>query len=951
MSDRKKNGIIVLLTILAILPIYQNPAIARSVYAIPDHWGVEEALLNVYHVLESSQEGQLEYRATYDLKYGGAADVAIDTQSDILFITFENQYDIQLVNAKTFLSEGLTIADGATNLAGLELDYIDPNTTLLYTVDRGTNKLFVYDWDADTKTLTIIPPDPPTGNDYYELLPENPESDPSVKACGLVLDNNTGRLYVSQYDGSIIQVYDVANDFEHVETIDLNDYFEGINNYAVDIDIDTENGWLYAGGYQGHRNLLRHDLNDPNNNHVEEIVETGYKGVIGLAVSQGTNMIYMTTYNKKLEAWNIAEWDRIDGEAIDDGAGVCVAEVDFVPPFMIEKDDDIEGCVSPRGEEITYTICYDYMWDEETDLDPCDFDSLSIIDYLPKEVGFVSASDYGQYDENEHSVTWDVNVEAFDPNCVELVVEGSKNVIPGGEIENVAEIIATITIEDKEKEYFDRDIIKTEVCDCSEYGNIIYVDDDADSGGDGTGWDKAFNELQDALAEAWPCDEVRVAEGTYNPTTNPSNPRASFVMINTVGVYGGFESWEEERYERNWFDNETVLSGIIDSFASEPNCVDYVVVSDANAPVSALDGFTITGGALAGIFCENSSPIIQHNKITDNAVGIYCFESEQPVIKNNCLYKNNYGLYLDSPSDTAIVRNNTMANNEQAGIYLANGIEPGISNCIFTGQPEGYDLIGCDATYSYIDSPATGEGNIDGDPNFPPFVAGVDDYHLDPCSACIDAGDPNGKYGSERDIDKHFRVLDGDGVDGKRVDMGADEYCNETSSNDADFNGDGVADGVVNYIDFAIFAKAWLSYGPYSESDPNTHNWNEECDISEPADNVIDANDLIVFAEEWLWMSCEGMKDIPMMEMMMGMGKMMGMESMLTSETTTLTPATQQQISKAQPQAEPSFAEQIEQIKELLDWLYEVKDTIDEKTWLSFVTSLEEMLKELEDSQ
>ena len=78
--------------------------------------------------------------------------------------------------------------------------------------------------------------------------------------------------------------------------------------------------------------------------------------------------------------------------------------------------------------------------------------------------------------------------------------------------------------------------------------------------------------------------------------------------------------------------------------------------------------------------------------------------------------------------------------------------------------------------------------------------------------------------------------------------------------------------------------------------------------------------------------------------MMMGMG---GGESMLTSETTTLTPTTQ--ISKAQ--AEPSVEEQIEQIKELLDWLYEVRETMDEDVWLSLTTSLEEQLKELEDNQ
>ena len=119
---------------------------AASVYAIPKHTG---KTVNVYDIQEGAQEGQLEYRAMYNLKYDGGADVIIDTRSSILFVTFENRNQIELINARTFLSEGETVAQGASDLAGLELDYVDPDTTLLYTVDRGTNKLFVYDWDAE----------------------------------------------------------------------------------------------------------------------------------------------------------------------------------------------------------------------------------------------------------------------------------------------------------------------------------------------------------------------------------------------------------------------------------------------------------------------------------------------------------------------------------------------------------------------------------------------------------------------------------------------------------------------------------------------------------------------------------------------------------------------------------------------------------------------------------
>jgi len=114
MSSQKEN--ISLGLIIFLLCVITTSVHGRSVYAIPTHTA---AILNVYDVLEGAQEGQLEYRATYDLKYGGGADAVIDTTSNILFVTFENWNKIELINAHTFMSEGEVIADGASDLAGL----------------------------------------------------------------------------------------------------------------------------------------------------------------------------------------------------------------------------------------------------------------------------------------------------------------------------------------------------------------------------------------------------------------------------------------------------------------------------------------------------------------------------------------------------------------------------------------------------------------------------------------------------------------------------------------------------------------------------------------------------------------------------------------------------------------------------------------------------------------
>jgi hypothetical protein len=57
----------------------------------------------------------------------------------------------------------------------------------------------------------------------------------------------------------------------------------------------------------------------------------------------------------------------------------------------------------------------------------------------------------------------------------------------------------------------------------------------------------------------------------------------------------------------------------------------------------------------------------------------------------------------------------------------------------------------------------------------------------------------------------------------------------------ADFSGD----GIVNFVDFSIFAKAY-------KSTPNDKNWNQDCDISQPPDNIIDMRDFAWFVDEWL---------------------------------------------------------------------------------------------------
>jgi hypothetical protein len=75
---------------------------------------------------------------------------------------------------------------------------------------------------------------------------------------------------------------------------------------------------------------------------------------------------------------------------------------------------------------------------------------------------------------------------------------------------------------------------------------VLYVDDDAPLGGDGTSWATAFRYLHDAVAAAEDRDELRVAGGVYRPDlvegapTNPQSPDTIWIEQQGLTISGGY---------------------------------------------------------------------------------------------------------------------------------------------------------------------------------------------------------------------------------------------------------------------------------------------------------------------------------------------------------------------------------------------------------------------------
>lgn len=147
-------------------------------------------------------------------------------------------------------------------------------------------------------------------------------------------------------------------------------------------------------------------------------------------------------------------------------------------------------------------------------------------------------------------------------------------------------------------------------------------------GPDGNSWATAYGNPQDALADDT-CEEIWVAQGTYLPDESaPGSPGLSFGLKTGVEIYGGFLGTETQRDQRNWVNNETILSGDI-GIPGDATDNSYYVVRGDTAATAVLDGFTIRGGHGrgitiygGGIYIANGHPTLRNLWIVDNRAAI-----------------------------------------------------------------------------------------------------------------------------------------------------------------------------------------------------------------------------------------------------------------------------------------------------------------------------------------
>ncbi|MHC4735915.1 MAG: right-handed parallel beta-helix repeat-containing protein, partial [Planctomycetota bacterium] len=399
-----------------------------------------------------------------------------------------------------------------------------------------------------------------------------------------------------------------------------------------------------------------------------------------------------------------------------------------------------------------------------------------------------------------------------------------------------------------------------------EFWGPIYVDDDGpDDPGPGDPQisdplengteDHPFDTIQEAIDLAVDWYTVLVRQGSYFEPAGGS-------AIDFPGKNITLKS--EDPTDWDIIDN-TVIRGYVQfSGTEDPNCKfagfkirNFEGAIYGNHTHATINHCNISGnGPCGATVIKDCDGTISNCLITDNLTFFYC--GVYPVVFGcngsikNCTIANNIsGVSVG----TATIKNCIIYNNAGSQLGVGGSETLNISYCNLQGGLEGITGGG---------SVNRGPGNIDTDPCFvragywegDPLELIEGDYHLRSegwrwntegkswtydyiTSRCIDAGNPTSDLGGElmsvpRDPDNTWGV-------NLRINMGAFGGTGQASmpphgwALPADLNND----GIVNYLDFAYQAQAWLMTAAEQPGDLNR-------------DGVVNKIDLAALAETWL---------------------------------------------------------------------------------------------------
>ena len=423
----KMHIIWIALVICMLTAAITDTTAAKSLYIIADKGNLMDATQPV-QAYDIGIDGILTFQTQCDIPHTmlGALGMAIDSDAEYLFITYHLSNEIHLVDARTMTNAGTILpASEDADLTGIVYDH---KKKRLYCAEVGTRTLHVFDWQAQTMTLTAVLYSP------FKLQ--------RASAYGIALDEINDRLYVANASDTIT-VYNTSN-WTLIDSITF-------SRTAVSVAVDVKNDFVYAGGgYAGNTYLTQYHLATGTKREVQVEPEAG---VMGLGVDPDTGFVFISTGRDNLPGGdNLLVFDASLNQidiipAIGNPTGLAIPNGDVgYNPLNLSKtvvegtNNNVEADgiqTVGAGGILTYAIHFENN-------NPFPITDVSLLDTLPDLLSFISADDNegkGQYDSKTHTYKWSYSSLAPGSSItLELTAKVNKDARAGAQIVNTVKI-------------------------------------------------------------------------------------------------------------------------------------------------------------------------------------------------------------------------------------------------------------------------------------------------------------------------------------------------------------------------------------------------------------------------------------------------------------------------------------------------------------------------------
>lgn len=388
----QKSSVFAIMAMFLLFLFFASTVSAKSLYVITNI-NANPTPMQTYDIQAAPAYLVFQANAGVPALAGGAVGLGLDDASAKLFVTYEGSGTLQLVDAKTFKVLRQITAPGASNLAGI---VVDQGKKKVYTVDRETNRLYVYSWDATTDTLTL------DGGAFKTLAGV-------VQANGIALDEKRGRLYIGDKSTTTVRYFDTSTWTEAGNFV-----LSQSGQTAMGIAVDQVRNIVYTGNayppYGSKGMLVKYDLNTTTETFYTLPGAAAGDNIVGVAVDEDTGNVYVTTGNQGTggtdtlivfdSSLNVLKNDLSD---LGNPTGIVIprGQVSY-NPLNFTKTASQDPAIS--GKNLTYDLCYDNLANQNP------VSGVNITDTLPQGASFVSAT--GNYTIAGSDVKWNIGTVA-----------------------------------------------------------------------------------------------------------------------------------------------------------------------------------------------------------------------------------------------------------------------------------------------------------------------------------------------------------------------------------------------------------------------------------------------------------------------------------------------------------------------------------------------------------